>query len=93
MDAEAVPWQGSERASDSEDLEERIMLGLRIRDGLKISEISRLAGRQPAEGCIDSLIGDGLIAYDPSRSAVVPTVRGRLLNDLVIGKLFEAYGL
>ena len=93
MDAEAVPWQGSEKASDSEDLEERIMLGLRIRDGLKISEISRLAGRQPAEGCIDSLIGDGLITYDPSRSAVVPTVRGRLLNDLVIGKLFEAYGL
>ena len=46
-----VPWSGSERISNEENLEEIIMLGLRIREGLDLSRLGNMVDMaHPAHG-------------------------------------------
>lgn len=77
-----VPWAGSERIDSSEDIEEAIMLGLRIREGLDARRFDHLI----PEGKWRELETDGLIELHDGRA--IPTLRGRLLNDLIIERLF-----
>ena len=82
-----VPWSGSERISNEENLEEIIMLGLRIREGLDLSRLGNMvdmARIQPMED-------EGLIVIRDGR--VIPTRTGRLLNDTVIERFFDACSL
>ena len=58
------------------------MLGLRRHEGL---DITRLEGVVPEEAW-RGLEDDGLITRDGMRA--VPTLRGRLLNDTIIERLF-----
>ncbi|MEF2737033.1 coproporphyrinogen III oxidase [Bifidobacterium anseris] len=83
-----LPWSGSERIDAAEDVEERVMLGMRLREGLDLSEIERISGRDAA-AVVDELLHEGLVrAADDGR--IVATRRGRLLNDAVIERLFDA---
>lgn len=76
-----VPWAGSEAIGDKEHLEERIMLGLRLRDGLELA-------RLPIDASMwRQLEREGLIVI--RRNRAIPTRRGRLLNDTVITRLLE----
>ena len=79
----SVPWGGSETIAAEESLEETIMLGLRLHEGL---DTSRLDGIVP-ESAWRGLEDDGLIVRRGMRA--VPTLRGRLLNDTVIERLFS----
>ena len=91
-----VPWAGSEAIAPDEALEERIMLGLRLREGLDVDALVR----DPAVGgagtaaagrilsCVAGLEDDGLVLREGGRA--VPTLRGRLLNDTLIERLFAA---
>uniref|UniRef100_UPI003A89C21C radical SAM family heme chaperone HemW n=1 Tax=Leucobacter sp. BZR 635 TaxID=3378705 RepID=UPI003A89C21C len=69
---------------------ERVLLETRISDGFPISALSE-HGRSQVAG----LIGDGLIdgraalGVQGSEPRIVPTLRGRLLADTVVGKLLE----
>ncbi len=79
-----MPWSGSEKITPEETLEETIMLGLRLREGLDTGQF---------DGIIDEevwhrLENDGLIVRKSQRA--IPTLRGRLLNDTVISKLLES---
>lgn len=79
-----MPWSGSEKITPEETLEETIMLGLRLREGLDTGQF---------DGIIDEevwhrLENDGLIVRESQRA--IPTLRGRLLNDTVISKLLES---
>ncbi len=81
-----VPFAGSETISATEQAEEQLMLGLRIREGLDIAQadarIPQAAWRQFAdEGLLDPR------ALNEGRA--VPTRRGRLLNDAMIMQLME----
>ena len=70
-----------------ENLEEIIMLGLRIREGLDLSRLGNMvdmARIQPMED-------EGLIVIRDGR--VIPTRTGRLLNDTVIERFFDACSL
>lgn len=78
----SVPWAGHETIAAEEDVEETIMLGLRLHEGL---DITRLEGVVPEEAW-RGLEDDGLITRDGMRA--VPTLRGRLLNDTIIERLF-----
>ena len=78
-----VPWAGSERITAAEDIEETIMLGLRIREGLDTRQFSHLI---PEQKWIE-LEHDGLITMLDGRA--IPTLRGRLLNDTNITELLE----
>lgn len=109
MEEGRLPWQDSESLGWKERMEEAIMLGLRIRDGLDLAKLDRLAdaGPEGSEGSagpedqrrakvtdlVSSLSQEGLAVYDPQADALTATLEGRLLNDLLIERFFEAYGL
>lgn len=82
-----VPWDGSERISHEEHLEETIMLGLRLRGGLDLA----LLGDTVDMTRIRPMENEGLITIHGGK--VVPTRTGRLLNDTVIERFFDACSL
>lgn len=87
INAGDVPWSGSERISKEENLEEIIMLGLRMREGLDLSRLGNTADMariQPMEDEDLIVIRDG---------RVIPTRTGRLLNDTIIERFFDACSL
>ena len=108
-----VPWGGSEAITPDENLEELIMLGLRIREGLDLDCINRViasaAGTDstgssslkpidPAQ--LKPMVDEGLItlAHGSGEAGadgvhVVPTRKGRLLNDAVIERFFDLVGV
>ncbi|WP_291527442.1 radical SAM family heme chaperone HemW [Bifidobacterium sp. UBA744] len=79
-----VPWAGRESISSRESLEERVMLAMRIRDGLDLNAL-------PMPVDVTGLEREGLVTR--SGPHIVATRRGRLLNDLVIERIFDALGL
>ncbi len=79
-----IPWAGSENITVEENLEETIMLGLRIRGGLDIARL----GNAIAETTWRELEHDGLITVEHHHA--IPTLRGRLLNDTIIANLLES---
>ena len=87
INAGDMPWSGSERISNEENLEEIIMLGLRIREGLDLS----LLGNTVDMARIQPMEDEGLIVIRDGR--VIPTRTGRLLNDTVIERFFDACSL
>ncbi|KAA8820323.1 coproporphyrinogen III oxidase [Bifidobacterium rousetti] len=108
-----VPWAGSEEITPDENLEEFIMLGLRIREGLDLDRINRAIASAAGSGVVGTsslkpidpaqlmpMVDGGLITLtQDSRDAgnsgvrVVPTRKGRLLNDAVIERLFDLVGV
>ena len=87
INAGDVPWSGSERISKEENLEEIIMLGLRMREGLDLSRLGNTADMARIQPMED----EGLIVIRDGR--VIPTRTGRLLNDTVIKRFFDACSL
>ncbi|PLS30896.1 coproporphyrinogen III oxidase [Bifidobacterium margollesii] len=101
-----VPWAGSEEITPVENLEELIMLGLRIREGLDLDRINRAIasasagvddssdsiGLRPIEpDRIKPMVDEGLITVEAGHA--IPTRRGRLLNDAVIERFFALIGM
>ncbi|WP_055428157.1 radical SAM family heme chaperone HemW [Bifidobacterium aesculapii] len=108
-----VPWGGSEEIAPDENLEELIMLGLRIREGLDLNRInqaiasaagadsngsSRLNPIDPSR--LGTMVDEGLVTLTQGSGdagaagvRVVPTRKGRLLNDAVIERFFELAGI
>lgn len=87
INAGDVPWSGSERISNEENLEEIIMLGLRMREGLDLSRLGNTADMARIQPMED----EGLIVIRDGR--VIPTRTGRLLNDTIIERFFDACSL
>lgn len=83
-----VPWADSERITAEENLEELIMLGLRMREGLDLECIDRVI----AVDRLTPMIEEGLVTVVNGRR-VVPTRRGRLINDTVIERFFDLAGI
>jgi putative oxygen-independent coproporphyrinogen III oxidase len=79
------PAAGRERPDAATLHLERVLLRTRIKDGLDVSDLSD-AGRSAVAG----LIADGLIDGPAAvRGRVIPTLRGRLLADVVARALTE----
>lgn len=87
INAGDMPWSGRERISNEENLEEIIMLGLRIREGLDLS----LLGNTVDMTRVQPMEDEGLIMIRDGR--VIPTRTGRLLNDTIIERFFDACSL
>ncbi|WP_125969016.1 radical SAM family heme chaperone HemW [Bifidobacterium samirii] len=102
-----VPWGGSESITPGEHLEELIMLGLRLREGLDLDLVNRTITmlerdghdspfRTIGVGDLTALADDGLITVGcdaDGHARIVPTRRGRLLNDAVIERFFDLAGV
>ncbi|HEX4059187.1 MAG TPA: radical SAM family heme chaperone HemW [Galbitalea sp.] len=81
--ANQSPAAGRETLDDETRRVERVLLGVRIRDGLPIDELDA-AGRRAVAG----LIADELVEPAPAlRGTLVLTLRGRLLADAVVRRL------
>lgn len=91
-----VPWADSETITAGENLEETIMLGLRLREGLSLMRVRnamRAAGitRDIDMSHLDGMTQSGLVIIDGDR--IIPTRKGRLLNDAIINDFFDICGL
>ena len=82
-----VPFADRESIDPQADLEETIMLGLRLREGLDLQAVQARTGTDLAP-VVHALTGDGLVTCTQGR--ITPTLRGRLLNDTVIQRVFSA---
>lgn len=80
----ASPGAGREVLTEDQRHDERVLLGVRLADGLPVADL-RPEGREAVPG----LVADGLADEDAaSRSGlVVLTLRGRLLADAVVRRL------
>ena len=98
-----VPWADSETITPEENLEELIMLGLRLHEGLDLDRINRAindAGmsstpqtlRTVSVDQLAPMVSEGLITVSDNHR-VMPTRRGRLLNDSVIEQFFDFVGV
>ena len=78
------PAAGRETLTDDQRYDERVLLGVRLVDGLPLDEL-RDEGRHAVAG----LVADGLVdgAAAVQRERVVLTRRGRLLADTVVRRL------
>ena len=75
----ASPAQAREVLSPDTQAVERVMLGVRLREGLPLADVGD-------PGAVDQLVSDGLLA-PPRDGRVVLTRRGRLLADAVVRAL------
>lgn len=96
VNAGQVPWAGSESITPMEALEETIMLGLRLREGLDLTALKTSldvggAASSDIDVGVAELEREGLVKRRGSR--LIPTLRGRLLNDAVIERMFDCCGL
>ncbi|MDF7665112.1 radical SAM family heme chaperone HemW [Bifidobacterium sp. ESL0745] len=86
-----VPWQGSEAITHEENLEETVMLGLRLREGIDISRIEQASGHVVDRTKLREIEQSGLIEIQDD-NRIVPTLRGRLLNDTVVEQVLDICG-
>ena len=96
VNAGQVPWAGSESITPMEALEETIMLGLRLREGLDLTALKTSldvggAASSDIDAGVAELEREGLVERRGSR--LIPTLRGRLLNVAVIERMFDCCGL
>lgn len=88
VSAGRIPWNGSERLGVRETLEETVMLGIRLREGLDLAHAATLAGRDVPSATLSRLGDEGLAHVLGGR--LVPTRRGRLLNDAMAEEILDA---
>jgi len=93
-----IPWADSEAITAEENLEELIMLGLRLREGLDLGRINQAIAANEntswqtiAVDPLRPMVNEGLITISGNR--VIPPRRGRLLNDSVIERFFGLAGI
>lgn len=82
--------RGSEaeiRLTPAEDFAERVLMGLRIAEGVDRAALTRATGLALDERRLGELAGDGWITVTPDR--VMLTAQGRLLADRIGGELAE----
>lgn len=91
-----MPWADDESIGVNENLEERIMLSLRIREGLDVAELETASGIAISQNALLDMVDEGLIVGSEDRGPilrVVPTRKGRLLNDLLIARFYDLLNL
>jgi putative oxygen-independent coproporphyrinogen III oxidase len=87
-----LPWAGSEWVDDTENVEETVMLGLRLREGLSLDRVAQTAGMPVGAATLERLQAEDLIErFDgpDGEPRIRPTLRGRLLNDAVISVVLD----
>lgn len=93
LEAGVLPWAGDELVDDAENAEETVLLGLRVREGLSRERLEAAIGRPLPPAALreaERLEAEGLVERfrgPEGEERVRPTLRGRLLNDIVVERL------
>ena len=74
-----------ESLSNNEQAEEYIIMGLRLREGVNLSNYNKLAKTKIPKSIINELINDDLITLD--NQILTTTEYGKVLTNYVIRKL------
>lgn len=82
-----MPWGGGETITDRENIEETVMLGLRLRKGLPLKHLNEVTGRVWSPADFKRGIEGSLAVVSNER--IVATRRGRLLNDDLISQVLD----
>ncbi|GAA0642050.1 radical SAM family heme chaperone HemW [Brevundimonas lenta] len=82
--ADGAPWSERERQSPAEAAEERILLGLRTVEGVRLTDLEAL-DLDVEEGRLADLLADGFLVRDSDR--VAATAKGRPVLDGVLKAL------
>ncbi len=80
----------SERLTREEALEDRIIMGFRLNEGVDLLGLRNDYGLAPDPVRIDSLREDGFLEF--SGNSVRLTKKGTLLSDEIIVRLVSAFG-
>jgi len=83
--AHGVGWAETEPLDPVDEAEERLMMGLRLLDGVALAPLEARRGRPFARAALDDLIGGGLVVFDGVTLRV--TAEGRLLTDRIAREL------
>lgn len=78
---------GHEELTANQQLTEKIMLEVRLREGLSLERV----GLNPGHPEVEQLVRDGLVYEEGLPHALVLTTRGRLLADMVTLRLLEIF--
>ena len=81
----ALPWEG-EILGEKEEAEEAIFLGIRLREGLSLKKLEEAVGKG-AGASLPPLAGLASVRG----GSIVPTLRGRLLNDFLARSLMDRF--
>ncbi len=84
LNSGVVPWADNESIDHTENIEEVVLLGMRIREGLNLDKVHKISGYEVPEVTINELVRNGLVNHDVERHRLIATRQGRLLNDSVI---------
>jgi oxygen-independent coproporphyrinogen-3 oxidase len=79
--ANGVGWAETEPLDPVDEAEERLMMGLRLIEGVALPPLEARRGRPFARTALDDLAAQGLIVFDGARVHV--TAEGRLLTDRI----------
>jgi len=74
--------------SGAQCADEALLMGLRLREGVDLDRLARMAGLVPAGDGLDQLIADGLLIRCGGRLAATP--KGRFVLDSVVLQLSDA---
>lgn len=81
----------TETLEREDSLNDRIMMGLRLSDGIDINSFSKFYNADFNTGKIEYLLDDGLLAIDGSKLRI--TGKGKIYSNLLIGKVTECVNL
>ena len=74
-----------ESLSNNEQAEEYIIMGLRLREGVNLSNYNKLAKTKIPKSIINELINDDLITLD--NQILATTEHGKVLTNYIVRKL------
>jgi oxygen-independent coproporphyrinogen-3 oxidase len=84
------PVDFSERLTMEEAVEDRIIMGFRLNEGLDVKGLRNNYGVSPDRGRIESLSEDGFL--EMSGDVIKLTKKGTLLSDEIIVRLVSSLG-
>lgn len=87
VESGVLPWAGTEWLDSREQIEERVMLGLRLNEFLDVFGIGGDSRVRPST--LRELTDEGLIERDASGWRIKPRLKGRLLNDILIERILD----
>lgn len=78
--------------SRTQAADEMLLMGLRLREGLRLDRMRHTSGLSPDPVVIDALVSEGLLTCNPERSVISATEDGAIVLDEIVRRLSASLG-